>query len=583
MKTSASQLETLDLCARKWWLKYQKRMPEIQKGYQEFGTALHACCERFLLGEEPFPEGWHKDLEPADAALIQVLVNKGIDAGYLEARPGSEVEVEGSLQVEDLELVYFIDHRTPDRIEDHKSSKSVRYLKGPKALLDNIQMNVYGKALLEKARIEGRVPPEIITYAHNQFIKDADAPIVKRAAAETTPAQIESFWEGVIRPLVRKQKETALVENPFDIPEPPPKACRAFGGCPYVTICSGTEDLLTYKRRIDSIIRNKQEKPTMSEIQPVKPSDFLSSRMGKAPAAAAPSINPPPPPAAPAVEKPAAPPSDGQAPPPWFNPECPMCKKKKPGFNLQLKKPCRICLSITKVDPEAFEWAVEDDGRVSWWVKGEKVAEVAAPAEVEDAGSKTAFSADDLYEQLKECKTVEAVGELCEKAEGVLEETDLETFMAAGAKRIEALTEHPVAKKKAAKPKEEKPARPPADKETRTEVAPNVTAEQVASEEMKAAVPEGIGPMLLVGCAAVKGIPNQLMVRAEEFLAKHFPDYWKAENVFDARKEVRNRIAQIVKGYDGWVIVQTGRDPDVDNLMSSLIPYAAVVFRGTVQ
>ena len=87
--TSASQLETTQLCARKWWLNNVAKLPKIERADSlVFGEALHGCAERYLLGEEPFNDGWSDGLTPQDAVLIRLLISKAIEAGYLERRPG---------------------------------------------------------------------------------------------------------------------------------------------------------------------------------------------------------------------------------------------------------------------------------------------------------------------------------------------------------------------------------------------------------------------------------------------------------------------------------------------------------------
>jgi hypothetical protein len=90
MKLSASQLETADTCVRKWRFQYHERLPVYKKGHFGFGACLHAVAERHLRGEaDLYPKDWDIDpdtkqrLDPADAALIPVLIQAGIDSGYL--------------------------------------------------------------------------------------------------------------------------------------------------------------------------------------------------------------------------------------------------------------------------------------------------------------------------------------------------------------------------------------------------------------------------------------------------------------------------------------------------------------------
>src|SRR5690349_24175592 len=68
---SPTQLETADLCLRKWWLERVRKLPVPSIKAQVFGTVLHGVIERFLgaddLGNDPmtkrpvelYPKDWH--------------------------------------------------------------------------------------------------------------------------------------------------------------------------------------------------------------------------------------------------------------------------------------------------------------------------------------------------------------------------------------------------------------------------------------------------------------------------------------------------------------------------------------------
>lgn len=553
--TSASQLETTQLCARKWWLNNVAKLPKIERADSlVFGEALHGCAERYLLGEEPFNDGWSDGLTPQDAVLIRLLISKAIEAGYLERRPGGVTEEEFKIRIdEETTLIGYKDYSTKDRVEDHKTSKSARYLKSAKSLKENIQMMIYAKDLLDKAVARGELIGAI-TLCHNQYLRDYDDPAVRRVEVEVFPEEINTFWRETILPLIQKQKELARIENPFEIPEPPPSACRAFGGCERLAICSGQETVEEHRKRL-----TPKPKP-MSEIKATNPSDFLAQRAAKAAAAGAPAINPPLPAApAPAAQAPAA-------APPWASPTCPMCSKgKTPGFSSK-GTPCRICISVTKGSTEGFSWEANADGTVSWW-RGEKVVAQSTPvtAPVADAGAKKVYGADDLYAELKRAGDEAAIVALATKGKQVLGEGTPETalFLAAIEKRLEDLPPEPVA-------------------EAVPEVLPVVEPPKVeAPKPPKAEKPKKVeGFTLLVGAAPLRGFEKAVF--AEEVLGA---DYWNDPNVFDRRGKIRTNAPAMAADLaaKGAVIVQRGRDPDVDNLISSLLPLAARVVQGTIQ
>lgn len=424
--TSATQLSAVDRCQRYAWLKVVAKCPEPKKGYLQFGNILHAAAERFLKGEDPWPSGWDYDEEskarvtPAEAALIQVLIQSAIEQGYLERRPGSRVEHEIALEViPGVRLRGYIDHHDIDLVEDHKTGKSVRYFKSANALKEDLQLMIYAKWLLvEYWESKGKQPPKIITLAHNQFLKDLDNPEVRRRAAEVSPQEIQAYFETRVKHLAKLRLELEEVKDPFALPDPPKEACNAYGGCPFVSICAGQETYLTYKKRMSNPL------PT-TPMTSTSPMDFLNRRNA---AAASPAVNPPPPAAAPAQ---ASAPAPATAAPPWAYPGCQVCSKTAtPGFNSK-KQPCRMCVATTKHPISDYEWATQPDGRVTWSKKGETVATLQqAPAA--SGGTKTAYTSPDFVAKLKTCKTTDEVGEVLQEAQKALGEgTDMDLVTAA--------------------------------------------------------------------------------------------------------------------------------------------------------
>ena len=89
-----------------------------------------------------------------------------------------------------------------------------------------------------------------------------------------------------------------------------------------------------------------------------------------------------------------------------------------------------------------------------------------------------------------------------------------------------------------------------------------------------------IGLVILQGCTAVKGWPGKTVIFAEDLLRK-VEGYWEAADIWSRRGQLREMVnkpdSEFVKGLADCVVVYTGRDPDVDNLISSLTPFAFVV------
>lgn len=283
IRASASQIETFKLCKRKWWYDKVRRVPRGGPTHaQAFGTVLHAVCERYLeaddLGRDPvtgepvdlFPPGWHRadnryggcdgELSIGEQDLVKALIAMAIEEGVLERRPGREVEKyfrQSVLKMEDgtnIQIEGYIDVAYPDTIEDHKTSKSTRYLKGKEGLAKNPQVLIYAKMALEDLRKKGGAIPPFLTVRHNQYVKDPDKPHVRKTEVEIPISDIDEFWELEILPTleemyrVRKNaREWTDVEDPPNIA----KACNAYGGCEFRPICGGRESLETFCSKFD--------------------------------------------------------------------------------------------------------------------------------------------------------------------------------------------------------------------------------------------------------------------------------------------------------------------------------------------
>lgn len=185
---SASQIESFELCNRKWWFEKVQKLPKVQKPYFAFGTCLHGCLERWILSTpngrvpeskkwdavieddfvngipckrwsngpfkdqivgsktEIFPEGFEKvtekngssmTLTPNEARQVKKLVAQAIERGIVTK--GDDVFVEHGFKldlIKGVKIVGFLDllrkSELPE-IHDHKSfgKSSQRFLTQP--------------------------------------------------------------------------------------------------------------------------------------------------------------------------------------------------------------------------------------------------------------------------------------------------------------------------------------------------------------------------------------------------------------------------------------------------------------------
>lgn len=457
LRLSASQIETAKLCVRKWFLGSVLKLPEPQKGTTTFGTVLHSVVERLMRADdrgydpatgkpvELYPEGWHVarsrwnpaeidgEVSPAEQDKIKQLVKEAILAGYLERRAGRQVEQEFQIEVAEgitlsgfIDLIQSLDPEASSgqivEVVDHKSTKSMRYAKTPKTLMETHQMLIYACVGVVQRRSEGMTiaPGHKVLLRHNVFCKDDKDVRVKKVEAEVTAEYLETYWQGFIVPMAQyMQQVKANAKKWDDIPWPEDRdeACNAYGGCAYRNICNQIETEEQYRARMEQA--KIVQKSLSGTVAPGQPKEYTSSATSgrkkpvkseppanagemdmsgmmsfqnmlasqkpatpSGPVTVAPSINPPmqhpgamqpsQPPMAQAVAAtfvpdPSTMPNDI---PPWAKADCGACRGT--GFNTK-GNACRICVAAfnanpnpSKRPPTDFTIAPTGNGCVEW-------------------------------------------------------------------------------------------------------------------------------------------------------------------------------------------------------------------------
>ena len=435
MRVSASQIETAELCMRKWWMSRVVRLPDLNTNQDSFlfGEALHAVCERFLgaddqgrgadgLAVDLYPEGWHVlrdkytgeytgEIAPNDQAIIKKLIDAAIENGTLRRLPDRRVEeqfhrtLKPTTNGTSVGVMGFIDLSYPDGVEDHKSTKSMRYAKTPRTLRENTQILMYAQEKMFQAEEEGRPVPETFKARHNIFCKDPNDLRVKHVEIELTREEIESKWQEVLGLIEEMSQRREKAEDWFDIPEPADtnKACNAYGGCQFLPICSGRESMKGYAERLDftqTIAKNVFKPKQAMPLQPTLEGNTMSvsaklaaAKAAKAAAEIASQGTAPAPVAAP-VPVPVQAPTPTPTPtplaggvsvaytgdsPPWANDDCRACEGL--GFNSS-GRPCKICdlaaKKAGKPQSSAFTILVDAEGFATWTLIGEGEAEAEA-------------------------------------------------------------------------------------------------------------------------------------------------------------------------------------------------------------
>ncbi|MCP4897861.1 MAG: PD-(D/E)XK nuclease family protein [bacterium] len=393
---SASQIKTWLQCNRKWWFgKGPLHLPELDRGYFTFGTVLHAVLERWLgaddLGNDPktgqpvdlYPQGWNETLSRDKDTMVSVsveeedvikkLVTLAIEEGILVRTPGRCMEQEFYLPVLETEdggiiwIMGYIDLLLADEVQDHKSTKSMRWAASPKKLKVDPQMLIYAMVIIQRCGETGAPMPEKIVVRHNTFCKDPADARVRKIVAEVTPDEVLTFLEEAQRICGRMVKQLTI-EDWHNVPDanetnPNENGCNAYGGCPFLTVCSGQENPKMYRQRVERVQATRLQSSTGSEtvtstLKESNEVNLFEKKLAERKAAKAAATGGSAPPATtgdpqadgstvpsaaetpPAVET--TPQATNDESPPWALADCKACKGV--GFNTA-GNPCRICNS----------------------------------------------------------------------------------------------------------------------------------------------------------------------------------------------------------------------------------------------
>lgn len=291
---SASQFESFDECARRWWLQKVFGAPEMDRGYFTFGTVLHTVIERWMraddLGRDPktgrtvnlYPEGWTQEIDRegriatvsmVEADLIKRLVKEAISQGVLVRHPERQIELSFTRyllslkyqkEITRVHITGFIDLAHAEGIDDHKSTSNMRWAKSPAQLRKNPQMLIYASEWFNMQAESGMEVTDDMEcrIAHNVFCKDPQDFRVKRTSTVITFGDVREFYETRWKSVLRGMVKTKQAKNWYEIPPPENTAatCNKYGGCSFRSVCGKRETLRSYVKRVNGIReRSNQE------------------------------------------------------------------------------------------------------------------------------------------------------------------------------------------------------------------------------------------------------------------------------------------------------------------------------------
>lgn len=264
---SATQIEAIRLCERKWGLLKLDGVAQPPNKYAGTGVDAHKVLE-----------AWQRDGTAID---LNTPIGKIVSAGLrFLPRPGSHhVEAEFLFRTDKATYRGFKDLKSkgPSPIRevwDHKTSSDLRWMKTPEKLRRDPQANLYAVSEIFEAR-EQNSYVERIEENWVYYLTDPKKPRSRKVQLHVLPdkatripirsedvkpehfgimyydelferfAEIESDAEKILQyHLLHEQKMVQGKDLPYDV-----AGCDAFGGCPY----KDKECRLTIRERVESM------------------------------------------------------------------------------------------------------------------------------------------------------------------------------------------------------------------------------------------------------------------------------------------------------------------------------------------
>jgi len=370
-------------CVRRWWFDKICKLPQPARPATIFGDVFHAVMARFYLADDRglnvagkpvdlYPAGWKSvkskfskteevigEISDLDETLIRTLVDKAIADGYMIREHGRKVECKRTRTLytdpitgQKMTWIGYIDLETVRSVEDHKTSKSTKYIVSAKKLKKNVQMMMYAYDKYERGHFDD------LWLKHNNYIKDYGDPQVIQRLAEVSKEYVYNYYNTILLPRFRdmlrysqKYPQTE-VERWRDLPPPnnSERECNYHYGhsCPFIGICTGQCDVALYRAKYDSIRKAGNNMSMIEEIK-ARNAKAMAATTGVTPlpvATTPPQNNP-----MDILKKiqtqkvvaPAPAPADDRPKAPWHFPGCIACSDNPYGGFNSKGSACEIC------------------------------------------------------------------------------------------------------------------------------------------------------------------------------------------------------------------------------------------------
>lgn len=242
---SPSQVETFDLCARKWAYNKIDRIPSPQNAAAALGEAAHKHREDWLIHGTPPPDDktgklarvGMEHLPPPGKAMVEIPLVLPVT---LDADPtvngGKPVRVKVNGRID------FFMPNTPDGfvfgevgiplIGDHKTTSGEQWAKTADELLTkDSQAAIYAAYALHV------VPTAPAVDLHWSYMVKGSSPRQHQVKTRISRDQALTRFSAVVS---RAKDMLRVIQTPGIVAsavEPTVSACEAFGGCPYREVC----------------------------------------------------------------------------------------------------------------------------------------------------------------------------------------------------------------------------------------------------------------------------------------------------------------------------------------------------------
>jgi len=229
---SASEIETWDLCPRKWAFVYieKKRLPPNESA--ALGTRVHAILEKWLR------DGIAPDLLTDEGAIAA----SGLHLLPPPRTPGLVTEEEFHFTSRRAWYKGYKDFRYRDangllHVGDHKTTKAFTWAKSLEEILCHSQSLIYAVDEFHKNPDDQRIALDWVYYKTTGSRKAE--PRFQIVAKEVVAEMFFEHVDPVAGHITMLHNSTPQGTSALEF-APDFRACDAFGGCPYLSICNPT-------------------------------------------------------------------------------------------------------------------------------------------------------------------------------------------------------------------------------------------------------------------------------------------------------------------------------------------------------